>query len=31
MVQEDVELELGDGLLEEKLQEPYYYGEWLKW
>ena len=27
MVKEDGELELGDGLLEGKLQEPYYYGE----
>jgi hypothetical protein len=27
MVEEDGELELGDGPLEEKLQEPYYYRE----
>ena len=27
MAEEARELELGDGLLEEKLQEPYYYGE----
>jgi hypothetical protein len=27
MVEEDGELELGDGPPEEKLQEPCYYGE----
>jgi hypothetical protein len=27
MVEEEEELELGDGLLEGKLQEPYYDGE----
>ena len=27
MVEEDGELELGDGPPGEKLQEPYYYGE----
>ena len=27
MVEEDGELELGDGLLEEKLPKPYYYRE----
>jgi hypothetical protein len=30
MVKEDGELELGDGLPEEKLQEPSYDGEWVK-
>ena len=28
MVEEVGELELGDGLPEGKLQEPYYDGEW---
>ena len=27
MVEEEEELELGDGLPKEKLQEPYYNGE----
>jgi hypothetical protein len=31
MVKEVGELELGDGLPEEKLQEPYYNGECVKW
>ena len=31
MVEGEEELELGDGLPEEKLQEPCYDGEWLKW
>jgi hypothetical protein len=31
MVKEVGELELGDRLSEEKLQEPYYNGECVKW
>jgi hypothetical protein len=32
MVEEEEELELGDGLPEEeKLQEPCYDREWVKW
>ena len=31
MVEEDGELEPGDGLPEEKLQVPYYNGEWMEW
>ena len=31
MVEEKGELELGDGLPEGKLQEPYYNGECVKW
>jgi hypothetical protein len=31
MVEEKEELELRDGLPEEKLQELYYYREWMKW
>ena len=31
MVEAKGELELGDGLPEGKLQEPYYDGEYVKW
>jgi hypothetical protein len=31
MEEEDGELELGDGPPDDELQEPYYYGEWMKW
>jgi hypothetical protein len=31
MVKEVVEPMLDEGQLEEKLQEPYYYGEWMEW
>jgi hypothetical protein len=31
MVEEVEKPKLGDGLPEGKLQETYYYGEWMKW
>ena len=31
MVEEVVEPMLGEGQPEEKLQEPYCYGEWMEW
>jgi hypothetical protein len=31
MVEEEEELELGDRMPGEKLQEPCYDGEWVEW